>query len=465
MTREDIDYLTHQLADSRDWPGLWHLVRDLSLADAVAAMRLFDGGWQPAGDGARRLFDLLAATRPESVARAIVRLTPDTVKIVRPSNINYGCSFSPDGTEIAVSGNWTVGVYTIASGRRVRHRKVRADRVGPVLHVGSAIIYVDQTESLGARTRIVRYRRGRVNRVMMTTYRTVGSPRGTPLLAHVPGGFVAAHGALLRFGGSGGPWRREVSLAELEIDWPVSEERNITAIATDLSSGRLAVAVEDVRDSTNYLVVLDAALRPLGQARRSDVAHERQMAFCGPDRLITSDARFNLRSWRVGPDLEIEGTTRGSYFWVMPSIERIAVCDAPTIRYVAARTLTRTDTPLAFQEIRSNDIRGVSPCGAYAATQVGRAVVEVHDLRLGAVAELVGRPLADTRPADLATVTAAEARDLSFEVRAAVRVLRACLEYRFGVEAAPGATTPRAIGGVDGIALSGNRDAGDGADR
>jgi len=66
----EIRYLTGQLARRRDWAGLWRLVRDMPVLDAVEAMRLMDAGWRPAARHEHELFALLASADPARLAIA-----------------------------------------------------------------------------------------------------------------------------------------------------------------------------------------------------------------------------------------------------------------------------------------------------------------------------------------------------------------------------------------------------------
>jgi hypothetical protein len=80
----EIRHLTGQLARHRDWAGLWRLVRDMPLLDAVETMRLMDTGWRPDARHEHELFALLASADPArltiaansmSTARGLKRLS------------------------------------------------------------------------------------------------------------------------------------------------------------------------------------------------------------------------------------------------------------------------------------------------------------------------------------------------------------------------------------------------------
>ena len=93
----------------------------------------------------------------------------------------------------------------------------------------------------------------------------------------------------------------------------------------------------------------------------------------------------------------------------------------------------------------------VSADGELAVIDRDDAGLEIRDVRLCEIAELLSRPLASARPADLAAVRAAEARGVRTQALEAVRLLRACLEHRFGTDVATGGT--QQAGGAMDIAL------------
>jgi hypothetical protein len=68
MEEDETRYLTAQFAQRQEWAGLWQLARDLPLADAVAAARLFHAGWQPAAARDRAQFGLLRRAHPGKIS-------------------------------------------------------------------------------------------------------------------------------------------------------------------------------------------------------------------------------------------------------------------------------------------------------------------------------------------------------------------------------------------------------------
>jgi hypothetical protein len=85
--------------------------------------------------------------------------------------------------------------------------------------------------------------------------------------------------------------------------------------------------------------------------------------------------------------------------------------------------------------------------------------LEVRDLRLGEISELVKRPMASSRPADLNAVAEAGEYTTSQETAEVTRLMRACLEYRFGADIGLGTTTG-SPGGADDIALTADGEPG-----
>jgi hypothetical protein len=68
--KAEIRHLTGQLDRLREWAGLWRLVQDMSLLDAVEAMRLMDTEWRPDARREHELFALLASADPDRLTIA-----------------------------------------------------------------------------------------------------------------------------------------------------------------------------------------------------------------------------------------------------------------------------------------------------------------------------------------------------------------------------------------------------------
>lgn len=73
-TEAEIRYLTGQFARHRDWPGLWRLIQDMPVLDAVETMRLMDTRWRPDARHEHELFTLLASADPARLAIAAAAL-------------------------------------------------------------------------------------------------------------------------------------------------------------------------------------------------------------------------------------------------------------------------------------------------------------------------------------------------------------------------------------------------------
>lgn len=134
--------------------------------------------------------------------------------------------------------------------------------------------------------------------------------------------------------------------------------------------------------------------------------------------------------------------------------------------YLDARTLRPAACPAALQWARQAD-RGaerieqlfLSQHGGHAALSRWREddaradQVEVRDLVREEIRELVSRPPARSRPADLAAVADLAARAGAEDARAGLGLLRACLEHRFGADVAIGQARGRPVTAADEIAL------------
>jgi hypothetical protein len=192
----------------------------------------------------------------------------------------------------------------------------------------------------------------------------------------------------------------------------------------------------------------------------------------GPGRLVTCEPYLRLshtpgegsfvryRSWRVGPPTVPVADTGE-----LPSGGRLpqALAAAGLIvtgagEYLDAATLRPAPGPAALAGAwpAAGGLFG-SPDGEYAAVQRERGALEVRDLLGEELGELLRRPLAESRRADLATVADLAGR---FGRRAmtpgALGLLGACLEYRFGGGVALG-TGPGAAIERDDIAITGTR--------
>jgi hypothetical protein len=184
------------------------------------------------------------------------------------------------------------------------------------------------------------------------------------------------------------------------MGWRVSAGASITGLATDIASGRLALAVKDQPGpAVHHLTVLGDDLQLAGHAvvdttGWSGLHATRWLGFFGSDRLITKagyqaiveDARYmdvieqhseeewSVASWSIGPQLRCEAARPlGEYHRVNPLLRLgVVACQGPNgVESRDPCTLDRVAGPPALRRAAY-----VSPRGAYAAAHL--FTVDVH---------------------------------------------------------------------------------------
>ena len=90
------------LAERRDWAGLWQLARELPVIEAATALRLIDDDWRPPTDAGRSLRSRLAGVSPGALARERAALRPGPCSLHRDA-IPTACCFSADGRTLVVA--------------------------------------------------------------------------------------------------------------------------------------------------------------------------------------------------------------------------------------------------------------------------------------------------------------------------------------------------------------------------
>jgi hypothetical protein len=418
MPAEEIDDLARLLAEHREWPQLWRLVKEAPVASAVTAMPLF-GNWRPASPADVELFDRLAATGPASV-RSVVERSLRRVGHGRCEAF----SLAPDLSEVAVAYEKTVTVYGLPHGEPVARYRTPS-WISNLLHLGDGtVVYIAH---LLWGDRLVRHRYGGPKEVLAT-----GRWLFLERLARTPSGFMLATWSGLRLGAAAGPLDAEISLESLGLG------RLGAYIASDPVAGLLAVETGD--GEKHRLTLLTADLEPLAHATLEGSEH---IHVCGPDRVLTwTWERGSLRSWRrEGTSLTVVATERqddvpGS----MRMGQGVPVRRDEVLQWFDPATLERVAGPSGFRSSdaptpelsRHGDLAASKPCG----TSSPLCAVEVRDLRLCEVVDLIRCPTADVTPAMLHTVAALEEQQLDHEAAAVLRAFRAAVEYRFGTDVA-----------------------------
>jgi hypothetical protein len=448
------EYLADQLARRGDWERLWRLICAAPLPEAAAAARLLPDG-QPGEAAARRLARRLAAAEPVAVAVGLAMLRKAAVtQLTHEQKVVCG-SFAADGSRVVICSPNSGPSYSRWAGIRVFPLPGYnpADRI-----IGVGTLYRGAVLDLGPDRLVVEDRTG--------SYRLTGFYSGQPVLlsrGHQPypsneepypfrplirldGGFVtSADGTALLIGRPPAETVGQVTPGELGLPWA-----DCWPLASDPGSGRLAVR------GGGELAVLDASLGVI--ARGPDPGQTDEAAFTGAGRLVTASIT-GLTSWRLeGRALVREASADGwfSHLTALPGHGQVAALGPrsfgqPAFRLTVfdAGDLSVADEPAGPAGKRANCVWG-SPDGNLIAAAYGDGTVLVHDWVFRRAARVADRTIAEMLPADLAAVAAAHDRDPEPQVREALRLLRACLYYRFGTEVAVGRTV---TAGPDDIAL------------
>lgn len=443
LTVAEGDYLATQLARARDWDQLWRLVPTMPLAGAVRAARLF-GDWRPPDPAGAALLTRFAATEPKAVG-AVAEAAVLRIRGRYP----FGFSFAPDGSELAIRDSGGTTVYDARTGRALITYPGR-EQFG-VLALGDGTIV---------------HKGGRYNEFSVVRctperrYEVLVHDRPGATVGLTPDGFVVSFQGHLRYG-SATTWSRSahVGAEQLGKGWLA-----LGANAVDPTSGRIAMrAVKGGREPE--VVLLGSGLRKLARLGGEGFY---STAFCGPNRLVRwqrGDERA-IGSWRRdGRTLVRDATVALDDLFsdpvVVPARTLVALRrPGHELMWLRADTLDEVDAPPGFPATdarylefsRDGMLAAVARESAPGAPRRG---AEVYDLGLCGLTGLLDMSLARMAPADLATVEVQARRDLPPPVAAAVALLRAGLEYRFGADIALG--TGGVTAGADDIALGGDR--------
>jgi hypothetical protein len=504
-TEAERAYLAAELARRRDWPRLWRLALDLPLAEAVAAVRRLPAGWRPADEAGRQLLTRLAAASEAGIAA----LAAPAVTRMRGRDIARYCRFAPDGSEMAVAWSrakeqrgvpWLLShleitLHGLPGGHRLE--TFPEDGTSPsaprTLHFGAGAVFATLDYRSG-KSRLIRYVPGH-GLDELTKFNVSDWYLG---LAAVPAGFVVALcGRLLHGTAEPGSPLRDVTPPGLCVP---GRTGSITHVASEPRTGRLAVVVTRPEHVPDSVAVLSPDFQVLGHADFPEAGGPpvEHIGFCGPERLITCQARTGrLWSWEADPLLAAEATTVfpgtcPKEVQPLPSAGLIVIDTKATIdregrlrpdasdwvnvntrhfrEYLDAGTLRPVACPAVLEWARQPDEAfdryhrfDLSPDGEHAA--LSRWVpanrdalewpeLEVRNLIREEISELVRRPLAHSRPACLSAVAGllAGRRPGDQTAVAVLRLLRACLEYRFGTDVAVGGQPPTLS--ADDIAVS-----------
>ena len=424
LTAEGGRYLADHLADRRDWPALWQLARDLPLAEAVAAMRLFGDGWRPDGDRSRALFGLLAEADPGAVARALSALEAPRLIRIEMDDVPSRGSFSPDSGQLLVAternGRYSgCRVFDLPGGTLTERHDYRGGRPPQaVLHLGEAFFVV------GCRGfevwELVRY--------------TAGEPaviewnQEPIIVAQHPAGFVMEKwrlgGRRLRLYDARGEVAEEVTVSV------TSPEPGVHLAAADPGTGRLAM-----RGTHLWILDTDWA-RVLAKLKVREKGPSR-ISFVGPEHVAVIDENepAALYDWS-GNRRTVFDYCRESPAYCrdfVPLRDEIAVLDEGTVRYLQPGYIRDAHHPSLLHGASGQALWG-SPDGrshALGGRRDGHGFADVVWGGDAAIQDLARRPMAGMGPDDLAAVTATLHDPVpGAEARPFLELLQACLDCR-----------------------------------
>lgn len=485
LPADEVSYLAVRLAERRDWAGLWRLVPDLPLAQAIAAAALIGEGWQPASEQHRALLARLRLDGPGVAAELPAdRLEQGTIRIEVPGQV-YATALSADGRRLIAATRqrpFAVGdqggvvtVFRLPGGDPVERYEV-AEVPHDARHImdlgdGFAVTQFQWTAPAVSGSWLLRCSPGGVRELsrpqdtasrapIFGLARLSGRAAGGAAAdsAAADSGFAALiHAGFLDFysgdgeflgrqflgGGPGDPW-----LVGLRPG-PASMAGGPTSVASG-SDGRLAVAgggliVIDARNAPRLSLLAAAPSREPTLRDRPTRGLE-VVYFYDTETLVTTNAEQGLvRWWRViGDRIEQHGqvsVSHAEHAVMIPKRGEIAVLEGQgtqrRVRYLQAGSLAEVAVPRELA-----DARGACLCGSADGSMHalgGDGFVQVAYSTHPAVA-VASRPLAEAQPGDLAVVRAAlqdpGPAPLS---RPLLELLLAALEYRFGTDVAVGA--------------------------
>jgi hypothetical protein len=473
VTDAERRYLAGELARRRDWPALWRLAQGLTLAEAIAAVRLIDPGWRPAGEPGRELLARLAEARLDTARPGKPALT--TVRIETSGAYVRVGAFSPDVRRFAavVSGlsgggapSWRVCEFELPQGTMVAQHDYRPGRYPEgLLYIGGAIVVAGRRGSLAdGRVFLDRFT-GSSPDVLAEFPAAMGG------LAPYADGFVVLRQNWVRRREAWAGRHRErdtrdgpgellfcdphgQTLRRISV-WPGVAP--VQQVVVDPGSGRLLIL--------GYEVVLCAPLGERVIARSWSPSSKACVCLLGPERFVAGGFQ-TLQMWhllgsrlvrqpmrrRVPRDHYVTGIVAVPQRGELAVLMTKGLPEKPVfVRYFDAQTLTEAEGQYGLAGKTGHALWSSAQGSAHALASAGSLDIAfaTHPL-----APLVGRPMGDMTSSDLVAVAGSLGRHDQFPAeRPALELLRACLEYRFGSEVAIGRTRTMARG-ADEIALS-----------
>jgi hypothetical protein len=457
LTPTERTYLTAQLTGRRDWAGLWRLIRDLPLADAVGAVRMIGDGWRPADDHGRELLRRLAGTDPSEIGRAReALLAPIAVSIELDDAPTRG-AFSPDGRQLLVAmanhGLRYRGcrVFDLPGGTLVeRHDFPGAAPPGGMLHLGEAFLVVGRRLDVGV-WELVRYAEGRPHVFHWLRRPMTALPYRT--------GFVVLKEELsgrcrLEFRDLA---TRILGEQTLNLGGQASLNGEFRA-AVDQDSGLLAIGAESL-----WIVAADDGRVVARLPRLTTIS---SVCFTGSDTVATADVAGYIRLYQIADGRLLP--RRWTYVGVsQPTDDLVAVpqwgeialrIDTKPVQYRSALTLRQSGR--GFADAKAVGLWGSVDGRSHAVGRWagGHGVAQVLWGGARDITALADRPMGGMTLGDLSLAqTALHGSLAGLAARPFLTLLRDCLRQRLAMDVALGDTRPAA--GATEIAMSGRGDA------
>ena len=494
ITVVERNYLTGQLVDRRDWAGLWRLAQNLSLLDAVAAVRMIDADWRPDRQRERDLFALLSRAKHDALLSARDALFAKAAIRIKVSGTVVAGALSADGRRVAVTTvpakrsaqrrpadepppdgprAATISVYALPGGQLVaRHSTPMRDLSLLVYAADGTLIAVDSSFRLGRndfRARVYRCPdAGRARRIAHDSW-------GIAALAAWGEGFAALYtnGHLAFHDRDGG----KLGTRGLDLDGPVSTvgRAPLATVGADPGSGWLAAAYRCATPDDRYRFRGKFAAVEARSARDARVAVMEALlprvtiaCFDPPGHLIVArDNDISIERFRIGsierfrigaplghPVARYTERYHDSARCMVPVSARAELCVLDrlgTIRYLEAGTLNRIHAPRELAEKRGTALWSSADGSSHALG--GGGLVSVVMSEQLALQPLADRPQAAWQRADMAiALRAAPVMERCPAARPFYQLLCACLELRFGGEIGIGRERPEI--GDDEIGIS-----------
>jgi hypothetical protein len=425
----DRDSLASQFADRKDWPGLWWLIQDMPLTDAVAAARLVDERWRPAQQWEQDLLGLLARSDPEVIRSAREALTSAAAVHVDTPGRFKTCALSDDGQRLALAVGPRISIYGLPDGDLLRQYRLDHD-VAAMLYADDALV---TAELSGQGSMLHRYTDDDVREIPFTGDH--GSHHSDLLAAH-SSGFVARDGGTLSFYDDAG-----TRLGTHPIGSELGGSFPGIRMSADTGSGLLAVKYRGDVD------VLDASdpgnVRLVWNGRLAEHGH----IFLYDRDLLFTHGHSGGQLWRLdGSGLtmaaESEHPLDDTPVVYIPGHGEVCCLRNGRVRYLDAHTLAEIDTPRELTG-RTGELLLGSPRGTCYALR-GAGFVEVITPDGITLQELADRPLAKWQPTDLTRFGSRHASPLT-------ELLRDCLDCRFGSDVTLGTAV---VAGDDDIGIA-----------